>query len=59
LRNKVIHSYDSINDATIWAIIVNHLPNLKNEIIELVNYPFAKDKGGFLVLYQELFLVLR
>lgn len=34
LRNRIIHAYDSINDAVIWAIINNHLPNLKVEIIQ-------------------------
>jgi uncharacterized protein with HEPN domain len=31
LRNKVIHSYDNVNDIVIWSIIMNHLPNLKIE----------------------------
>ena len=34
LRNRIIHAYDSINDAVIWAIINKHLPNLKVEIIQ-------------------------
>ena len=29
LRNKVIHSYDNVNDIVIWSIIMNHLPTLK------------------------------
>lgn len=32
LRNRIIHAYDSIDNAVIWAIIVNHLPNLKKEV---------------------------
>ena len=32
LRNQIIHGYDSISDENIWAIIVNHLPKLRNEI---------------------------
>jgi uncharacterized protein with HEPN domain len=36
LRNQVIHSYDSISDETIWAIIINHLPILKIEITALL-----------------------
>lgn len=32
LRNQVIHAYDNISDETIWAIITNHLPQLKIEI---------------------------
>ena len=35
LRNKVIHAYDSVNDAIIWNVVVNHLPTLKKEIDDL------------------------
>ncbi len=31
LRNKVIHSYDNVNNIVIWSIIMNHLPTLKIE----------------------------
>jgi uncharacterized protein with HEPN domain len=37
LRNLVIHSYDSISDEIIWAIVVNNLPELKKEIQELLD----------------------
>jgi uncharacterized protein with HEPN domain len=37
LRNQVIHAYDSISDKTIWAIILNHLPLLKEEVTLLLN----------------------
>ncbi len=30
-RNRLIHSYDNIDDTIIWAIITNHLPVLKAE----------------------------
>ena len=36
LRNLVIHSYDSISDESIWAIIINHLPTLKKDIDNLI-----------------------
>jgi len=36
LRNLVIHSYDSISDENIWAIVINHLPELKKEIDNLI-----------------------
>jgi uncharacterized protein with HEPN domain len=36
LRNYIIHAYDSINDANIWGIIINHLPLLKTEILDLL-----------------------
>ena len=37
LRNQVIHSYDNVSDENIWAIIINHLPILKEDITFL-NY---------------------
>lgn len=36
LRNQIIHAYDSISDENIWAIIIKHLPILKNEISGLI-----------------------
>jgi uncharacterized protein with HEPN domain len=35
LRNRLIHSYDSIDSSIIWAIIKNHLTPLKTEVIRL------------------------
>jgi uncharacterized protein with HEPN domain len=35
-RNRIIHAYNSIEDEIIWAIIVRHLPKLKQEIILLL-----------------------
>jgi uncharacterized protein with HEPN domain len=32
LRNQIIHAYDNISDETIWSIIANHLPKLKQEV---------------------------
>ncbi len=37
MRNKVIHAYDSIDDVTIWAILINDLPTLKEEIKSLLH----------------------
>jgi len=37
LRNRIIHAYDSIDDTVIWAIIKNHIPALKEEVIEKLN----------------------
>jgi uncharacterized protein with HEPN domain len=37
LRNKIIHSYDNINNDVIWKIIIKDLPVLKDEIIFLIN----------------------
>lgn len=36
LRNRIIHGYDMIDDANIWAIIINHLPNLKEQVNKLI-----------------------
>ena len=36
LRNFVVHSYDSISDANIWAIVINNVPELKKEIERLI-----------------------
>ena len=36
LRNKIVHAYDSINYEHLWAIIANHLPNLRREIEKLI-----------------------
>jgi uncharacterized protein with HEPN domain len=32
LRNRLIHSYDSIDSSIIWAILKNHLLPLKEEV---------------------------
>ena len=34
-RNRLIHAYDNIDNAIVWAIIKKHLPRLKNEIKSL------------------------
>lgn len=31
-RNRLIHSYDNIDDSIIWAIVKRHLPVLKKEV---------------------------
>jgi uncharacterized protein with HEPN domain len=31
-RNRLIHSYDNVNETIVWAIIHNHLPALKADI---------------------------
>ena len=36
-RNLVTHAYDSVNDETSWAIVINHLPILKSEVEALLN----------------------
>lgn len=36
LRNQIIHAYDNISDDNIWAILVKHIPLLKQEIKMLI-----------------------
>jgi uncharacterized protein with HEPN domain len=36
LRNQIIHAYDNISDKNIWAIILKHIPKLKDEIARLI-----------------------
>jgi uncharacterized protein with HEPN domain len=36
LRNQIIHAYDNISDENIWAIILKHIPKLKDEIARLI-----------------------
>ncbi|MDE6809952.1 MAG: DUF86 domain-containing protein [Muribaculaceae bacterium] len=36
-RNLVIHSYDSIDNEIIWAIVIKHLPVLKQDIETILN----------------------
>lgn len=42
LRNYIIHSYDSVSDENIWAIIQNHLPKLKTQVEILLNHNKTK-----------------
>ncbi len=39
-RNLVIHSYDSLIPEILWAIVINHMPLLKEEVMRLLG-----DKG--------------
>lgn len=36
MRNRVIHSYDKIDNEIIWGTIIRHLPTLKIEINDLL-----------------------
>ncbi len=36
LRNIIIHAYDNVSDENIWAIIINHLPKLKEDVNKLL-----------------------
>ncbi|HTB30805.1 MAG TPA: HepT-like ribonuclease domain-containing protein [Bacteroidia bacterium] len=35
-RNKLIHGYDDIENSEIWAIIITHMPILKQEVEKLL-----------------------
>lgn len=35
-RNRVIHSYDSVDDNLVWKIIIKDLPILHSEILKLL-----------------------
>jgi uncharacterized protein with HEPN domain len=37
LRNRLIHTYDSVDPSIIWTIVKKHLYPLKNEILENLN----------------------
>jgi uncharacterized protein with HEPN domain len=34
LRNRLVHSYDNIDDSIIWSIVARHLRPLKDEVIK-------------------------
>ena len=36
LRNQIIHSYDNVSDENIWSILINHLPDLKMQVADLL-----------------------
>jgi uncharacterized protein with HEPN domain len=36
-RNRIAHGYDTVSDDIIWAIVINHLPKLKEEVTSLLN----------------------
>jgi|SRR3989337_1443782 len=37
LRNLVIHGYEQVDNAIIWGIISRDLPELKHEVMKLLN----------------------
>jgi uncharacterized protein with HEPN domain len=37
LRNHVIHSYDNVSNEMLWSVVINHLPTLKIEIMEVID----------------------
>ncbi len=35
-RNYVIHAYDSLKPDILWAIVINHIPRLKADILNIL-----------------------
>lgn len=35
-RNRIIHGYDTIDDATVWGVIEGHLPTLLDQVQNLL-----------------------
>jgi uncharacterized protein with HEPN domain len=38
-RNRIIHGYDSVDNAVVWSIVRKHLPLLRGEVEHLLNLP--------------------
>jgi uncharacterized protein with HEPN domain len=36
-RNRIIHGYDTIDDAVVWGIVGKHLPILVKEVADLLD----------------------
>lgn len=36
-RNRIIHGYDSVSEEILWSIIVNNLPELRQDIDKLLS----------------------
>ena len=43
-RNFVTHNYDKIDDSILWAIVINDLPKLKEEVAALLSV--EDDRGN-------------
>lgn len=37
LRNRIMHTYDKIEDTELWKILINDLPHLRKEVEQLLN----------------------
>jgi uncharacterized protein with HEPN domain len=35
-RNRIIHGYDTVDDAVVWGVIETHLPSLTKEVKDLL-----------------------
>jgi uncharacterized protein with HEPN domain len=36
IHNRVIHAYDNVDNETVWGIVINHLPKLKEDVNKLL-----------------------
>lgn len=36
-RNRIIHCYDSVKPEFLWGLIIRHIPDLKKDILQLIN----------------------
>jgi uncharacterized protein with HEPN domain len=41
-RNRIVHGYDKISDELIWSIVINNLPKLRKEVVNLLIKPFSQ-----------------
>ncbi|MBI4219606.1 MAG: DUF86 domain-containing protein [Chloroflexi bacterium] len=40
-RNRIIHGYDTVDDATVWGVIEGHLPTLLADAEALLASPYS------------------
>lgn len=38
-RNQIVHGYATVRDDIVWEIVTAHLPQLRNEVTELLERP--------------------
>ncbi len=41
MRNKLIHDYGHVDIELVWAVIENHLPELKKSVLEILDYLYT------------------
>lgn len=46
LRNRIIHSYDSVDGMIVWNIITRYVPRLVSEIQHLLDHPGSPSEHG-------------
>jgi uncharacterized protein with HEPN domain len=39
LRNRIVHGYDTVDDALIWRVVQDHVPAIKAQIEAALNAP--------------------